>query len=154
EREQAQGLPQPSGGRKEYHDDEGKVTKAYEWFGYKLHLLVDVKHEVALAFHISDTRMADGHGIAALVEQAEANLPQGRIQTLAYDKAADEIKVHECLHEHQIKPVIQARSLWKCEQEKVLRVGLPVVYDEAGTVYCYDTQSEPPLRRKMAYIGH
>jgi hypothetical protein len=44
-----QGLPQPSGGKKEYKDEAGNVTEVYEWFGYKLHLLVDVKHEVALA---------------------------------------------------------------------------------------------------------
>src|SRR5205823_6482581 len=44
--EQTQGLPQPSGGRKEYKDDNGTITKIVEWFGYKLHLLVDVKHEV------------------------------------------------------------------------------------------------------------
>jgi len=35
-------LPQASGGRKEYKDDEGKVVKVVEWFGFKLHLLVDV----------------------------------------------------------------------------------------------------------------
>src|SRR5207302_2973808 len=29
--EPRQGLPQPSGRRKEYRDDEGKVTKVYEW---------------------------------------------------------------------------------------------------------------------------
>ncbi len=34
-----EGLPQASGGRKEYKDDEGKVTKVIEWFGFKLHLL-------------------------------------------------------------------------------------------------------------------
>src|SRR5580693_1196148 len=38
-----EGLPQASGGRKEYKDDEGKVTKVVEWFGFKLHLIVDVK---------------------------------------------------------------------------------------------------------------
>ena len=31
--EKAEGLPQASGGRKEYKDDEGKVTKVVEWFG-------------------------------------------------------------------------------------------------------------------------
>jgi hypothetical protein len=31
-------------------DAEGKVTKVFEWFGYKLHLIVDVKHEVALVY--------------------------------------------------------------------------------------------------------
>jgi hypothetical protein len=34
-REVEQGLPQPSGGRKEHKDDDGKVTKVVEWFGYE-----------------------------------------------------------------------------------------------------------------------
>jgi hypothetical protein len=148
-----EGLPQPSGGRKEYQDDQGKVVKVYEWFGYKLHLLVDVKHEVALAYHISDTKRGDNEGIEPLVEQAEANLGEGRIETLAYDKAADDAKVHETLHGHHIKPVIQMRALWKEEKERSLRVGLPLVYDEAGTVFCYDTVSEPPVKKQMACIG-
>ena len=152
--EQAQGLPQPSGGRKEYKNDDGTVTKVYEWFGYKLHLLVDVKHELAVAYHISDTKLGDNQGIEPLVVQAEANLPPDRIETLAYDKAADDIKVHELLYEHQIRPVIEVRHLWKDETEKVLRPGLPVVYDEAGTVFCYDTCSVVPVQRKMASIGH
>jgi hypothetical protein len=28
-----------------------------------------------------------------------------------------------------------------------------VVYDESGTVYCYDKASDPPVRHRMAYIG-
>ena len=38
-------LPQPTGGRKEYRDDDDNVSKVYEWFGYKFHLLVDVRYE-------------------------------------------------------------------------------------------------------------
>lgn len=157
--ETAQGLPQPTGGRKEYKDDEGRVVKVVEWFGYKLHLLVDVRHEVALAYDISDTKPGDNERVEALVEQAQANLPPSRIQTLAYDKAADDEKVHEILHRHGIKPVIQNRALWPKEgdQEKVLpggRYPLQLVYDEAGTVHCYDTVSDPPVRHRMAYIGY
>lgn len=152
--EAAQGLPQPTGGRKEYKDDEGKVTKVYEWFGYKLHLLVDVDNEVSLAYAITDTKAGDNELIEPLVLQAQANLPKGRIETLAYDKAADDKKVHQMLSEHDVKPVIQIRQMWKDEKEKPLRVGLPVVYDEAGTVSCYDTHSEPPIQRKMAYVGY
>src|SRR5438552_1582734 len=70
-----QGLPQPSGGRKEYKDDAGKLREVYEWFGYKLHLLVDVRHEVALAYHVTDTKAGDNERAGALVAQAEANLP-------------------------------------------------------------------------------
>jgi hypothetical protein len=152
------GLPQASGGRKEYTDDDGKVTRVVEWFGYKLHLLVDVRHEVVLAYHISDTKTGDNECIATLVEQAQANVPANRIETLAYDKAADDSKVHEALHEAGIKPLIQNRACWPKdgEQEKVIggRVPLHVVHDEAGTVYCYDTVSQTPVRRAMSYAGH
>jgi hypothetical protein len=156
--EVADGLPQASGGRKEYKDDQGTVTKVVEWFGYKLHLLVDATHEVVLGYHISDTKAGDNECIGELVEQAQANLPPGRIKTLAYDKAADDVKVHELLHEAEIAPVIQNRACWHKdgEQEQVIggRVPLHVVHDEAGTVYCYDTVSPVPVRRAMSYAGH
>ncbi|MFO0888996.1 MAG: transposase [Isosphaeraceae bacterium] len=156
-REAAEGLPQASGGRKEYKDDDGTVTKVVEWFGYKLHLIVDVRHEVVLAYRVTDTKAGDGETLPGLLEQAEANLPPGRIETLAYDKAADTTDVHEALASRGIVPVIQARALWKEEPERPLpgRHGRTnLVHDEAGTVYCYDTRSEPPVRHRMAYIGH
>lgn len=155
--ERRQGLPQPSGGRKEYTDDQGQVTKVVEWFGYKLHLLVDVRHEVALAYHITDTQAGDNERVPALVAQAHANLPAGRMETLAYDKAADDEKVHACLRTYRIKPLIQNRSLWKDEPERPLpggRYPLQLVHDEAGTVFCYDTVSDPPVRHKMSYVGY
>jgi hypothetical protein len=120
EAEAKDGLPQPTGGRKEYKDDDGTVTKVVEWFGYKLHLLVDVKHEVVLSFHITDTKTGDNEMIEDLVQQAKANLPEDRIETLAYDKAADDRKVHEMLHEEGIKPLIQNRTFKVEEEEKVL----------------------------------
>jgi hypothetical protein len=158
--ERQQGLPQPSGGKKEYKDDTGKVVKVVEWFGYKQHLLVDVKHEVPLAYHLTDTRVGDNERIGPLLDQARANLPADRvIRTLAYDKAADDVKVHERLHQEKIKPLIQNRTLWQDERERPLpgpadRYPLQIVHDEAGTVYCYDTVSDPPRRHLLAYIGH
>jgi hypothetical protein len=152
-----EGLPQASGGRKEYKDDEGKVTKVIEWFGFKLHLIVDVKHEVVLAYKITDTKAGDGETLPTLLEQAEANLPADRIETLAYDKAADGDAVHELLSGKGITPLIQMRSLWQTEPERMLpgHDGTSnVVYDEEGTIYCYDKVSDPPVRHKMAYIGH
>jgi len=152
-----QGLPQPSGGRKEYKDDDGKVTKVVEWFGYKLHLLVDVRHEVSLAYHVTDTKAGDNERVGALVEQAQANLPPGRIETLAYDKAADDEQVHQVLNTAGVKPVIQNRALWREEPERPLpggRFPLHLVHDEAGTVHCYDAVSDPPVRHPMSYVGY
>jgi hypothetical protein len=151
------GLPVPAGGRKEYTDDAGKVVKVVSWFGYKFHLLVDVGHEVILAYRISSTKMGDNELLPELIQQAQANLPPERIQTVAYDKAADDDTVHDFLADVGVKPVIQNRSLWKTEPERLLpgHDGTSnVVYDEAGTVYCYDKVSEPPVRHRMSYIGH
>ena len=114
------GLPQPGGGRKEYLDAEGKVERVVEWFGYKLHLLVDVRHELALAYWITEPAVGDNQMIAALLEQARANLPEGRIESLAYDKAADDEAVHRLLHKAGIKPLIENRALWKGEPERML----------------------------------
>jgi Transposase DDE domain/Transposase domain (DUF772) len=151
------GLPQASGGRKEYTDDDGKVTEVIEWFGFKLHLIVDIKNEVALSYEITDTKAGDGETLPAVLGQARANLPADRIRTLAYDKAADTEDVHRELNRAEITPVIQMRALWKTEPERMLpgHDGTSnVVHDELGTIYCYDKVSEPPIRHKMSFIGH
>ena len=143
------GLPQPAGGRKEYKDDDGKVVKVVEWFGYKLHLLVDVRHELALAYQITEPAVGDNQMIEALLEQARSNLPIGRIESLAYDKAADDEAVHRLLHAAGIKPLIENRTLWKSEPERMLpgHTGRSnLVYDESGTIHCYDKVSNPPVR--------
>lgn len=151
------GLPLPSGGRKEYRDDSGKVTKVVEWFGYKGHLLVDVKHEVVLSWEITSTKTSDNEMIRPLIQQAKNCLPENRIKTLAYDKASDDVAIHELLRDEDIKPVIEIRRCWK-NQTEMLVPGQEqrgnIVHDEAGTLFCVDTKSEPPVRHKMAYMGH
>ena len=155
--EKAAGLAQANGGRKEYVDDTGKVTKVLEWFGYKLHLLVDVKHEVALAYKVTSANAPDNGQIEDLLGQGQGNVPAGRMETLAYDKVADDAEVHALLGEAGIRPVIENRRLWKDQTEQILpghAAGTNIVYDEAGTIHCYDLMAEPPVRRKMAYIGY
>jgi hypothetical protein len=152
-----EGLPQATGGRKEYKDDAGQVTKVVEWFGFKLHLVVDVKHEVVLSYDVTDTKAGDGETLPTILEQAQNNLPADRIKTLAFDKAADSEDVHKLLSDEGITPLIQMRSLWQGEPERMLpgHDGTSnVVYTEDGTIYCYDKVSEPPVRHPMAYIGH
>ena len=146
------GLPQPDGAIKQYLDDEGKVLKTYQWFGYKFHLLVDAVHEVVLAFKLTSASGSDSIQLPDLLDQAQRVLPAGRIKTLAYDKAADNEPVHALLDGHAIKPVIEVRGLWKDKQEELISGN--VVYDEAGTVYCYDMTQEVAVRRKMSFMGH
>ena len=115
-----EGLAEASGGRKEYTDDAGNVVRVVEWFGHKLHLLVDVRHEVATAYAVTDTKAGDGETLPGVLDQAMNNLPAGRIRTLAYDKAADSDEVHKVLGKKKIKALIQNRSLWKVDLERPL----------------------------------
>ena len=150
-------LPEPTEGRKEYVDEQGKVVRVCEWFGYKLHMLVHTVHEVAVAYAVSSANVGDNEMIGQLLDEAVRNLPKDRIETLAYDRAADDSKVHEDLARRGIKPVIENRRLWKEELERMLpgHDGRSnIVYDESGTIYCYDKVSDPPVRRQMAYIGY
>ena len=56
-------------------------------------LAVDVKPEVALAWNITKATASDGATIPDLLGGIDRVLPQRRMQTLAYDKAADYGKV-------------------------------------------------------------
>jgi len=150
-------LPQPDGARKEYRDDTGKVVKVYAWFGYKFHLLVDVKHEVVLAYQVTAATTNDAEMLPVLLAKAQKVLPEGRIASLAYDKAADDEKTHALLHGAHIKPVIQNRALWKEEPERKLPghgAESNVVHDEGGTLYCYDQTAAAPVKHKMGFMGY
>ena len=158
--QEASSLPQPNGGRKEYKDESGKVVKAYEWFGYKFHLLVDVKYEVVVAYQFTSAAgegTGDSSVLPRVLEQAQRVLPQGRIETLAFDKAADDEKTHQLLIEQDIRPLIEIRQMWKGEAERMLPGhdgNSNVVYDEAGTIFCYDKVSAIPVKHKMSHVGY
>lgn len=152
-----QSLPAADGGRKEILDESGLVKSVFEWHGYKLGLVVDVRHEVALSYEIESASVPDNKLMPALAEGVREVLPDGRMETMAYDKACDDEQTHRFLEGLDIKPLIETRSMWKDERERMLPghgAGSNVVYDEAGSVYCYDVESHPPIRRHMAYIGH
>ncbi len=98
---------------------------------------MDVKHEVVLSYEITDTKAGDGEALPVTLKQAEANLPAKRIETLAYDKAADSDDVHELLSGKGITPLIQMRVLWQGEPERMLPGHdgpSNVVYTEDGTI--------------------
>lgn len=159
-------LARPSGGKKEYRDDNGTVTEVYQWFGYKFHLIVDVKHEVVLAYDITTANQSETTVLPDIVRQAIENLHPAqsqhditneRIETLSYDKAADSSEIHQFLNDRNIKPVIQLRNMWHDDEPERLFAcddgNSNIVYDQAGTVYCYDKLSDPVVRHKMAFIG-
>jgi len=62
----ADGIAAPGAGHKEYIDDDRKGTHLLEWFGYKLHVLCDTRHEVAFACKITPASAADNEQFCEL----------------------------------------------------------------------------------------
>lgn len=151
-------LPQPCGGRKEYRDDDGTVAKVVEWYGYKLHLVVDARHEVALAYRVTGANDDDAGTLPRVLDDALAALPPGRMRTLAYDKAADGAPFHQAMAARTVKPVVQLRRQWRGEPYRELPGNadrpVPVCHDEVGTVFCQATEDGVPVYREMYYRGY
>jgi hypothetical protein len=102
-------------GTKAYEDEQGEMKKVSHWFGYKLHLLVDAKYELPLAYEVTRASEADSPRlmpmVEALSEQHEALYE--RTATLAADKAYDDGEDKAALwEEHGIAPLIPARDCY------------------------------------------
>lgn len=149
-------LPIANGGRKEYYNEKGEVEKVHEWFGFALHLIIDRIHEVVIDWELTDANTHDATVLPDLLKRTVENLPEDRAKTLAYDKAADSAEIHETCDDVGVRAVIPIRELWKDEKERVLpgHEGENFVYDEEGTIYCYDMSGPEPVRRTMAFVGY
>lgn len=129
--------------------------KVKSWFGYKLHLVVDANWELPVAFEVtraSSSEMPEAHRLLHRLDERHPELLDGCESFLA-DKGLDDGKLIERLwDDHQIKPVIAIRNMWKDgEATRLVTGACNVVYDSNGTVYCHCPKSDE--RREMAYGG-
>lgn len=162
--------PEAAWGTKTYRgtDANGKPwEKLRRWFGYQLHLVVDARHELPLAFEVQPASASEVTRIVPMVEALASTHPEiaRRCQTLAADRGLDAGDVNRALwQEHGIKPVIDSRRLWKDEKREagydasreITRALDPqstdtVVYSERGRVYCVCPATG--TQRAMAFWG-
>jgi len=123
----------------------GSDGKAWEkvryWFGFKLHLVVDARHELPLAYEVTKASVNDGPRLLPMIERLDGRHP-GIVRDadhLSADKAYDSRDNLETLQErYGIRPLIDTRDGWKDgEVTRPLFTGRAdcVVYDVRGTVY-------------------
>ena len=112
------------------------MTKVVEWFGFKLHLIVDVKHEVVLSYKVTDTKAGDGETLPVVLEQAEANLPRiGSRPQLTTRRPAHRRRTLQLLCRAESSNPNAVAQLWQIDPERMLPghdSTSNVVYDEAG----------------------
>jgi hypothetical protein len=146
-------------GKKAYHgkrEDGTLWEKVVTWFGYKIHLLVDTKYEMPIGYAVTRASASDTKHLLPLVEEVKKkHLEIYRdIDKAAADKGYDsEENCRRLYDEHEIKPVIDIRRMWRDKETKLLDSGCAdnIVYDEVGTVYCICPKTGE--QRPMSYGG-
>ncbi|MFH0980796.1 MAG: transposase [Planctomycetota bacterium] len=147
--------PDADWGTKSYRgvNANGKAwDKTKRWFGYQLHLIVDSNHELPVAFEVMRASTSEVTRLLPMVERLTQVHPTvvDRCTVLTADRGLDSGPVNTVLWEdHQIKPVIDCRRLWKEEkaeqgydpEKEITRALDPkivdtIVYTERGDLRC------------------
>lgn len=168
--------PKPSDGRRdidaewgekkkqEKREDGTLYEKVTQWFGYKLHLVVDAVYDLPVAYEVRKASESEFSVIPEQIEKLAERHPEmlGVCEAFLYDKGGDDTKIITSLwDDHGIKPVIAIRNCWRDGETTRLVDGTRnVVYDYEGKVYCLCPRTlkarksgEADKQREMAYGG-
>jgi len=99
----------------------GSKNEKYYWFGYKLHLAVDVRYELPVAFTVTPANVHDSIQAAPLLEQRDQRLLDAQLATVGTpvlspltqvmaDKAYDSAAICQAVLDRGAMPVIPLRK--------------------------------------------
>lgn len=107
--------PDANIGTKAYwNEEDGAFKELKQWFGYKLHLVVDANYELPMAYELTTASVGESPRLMPLIESMEKTHPEilARTETLAadrgYDDGADKAAL---LDDYGIKPIIDVRDM-------------------------------------------
>ena len=121
---------------------------------------MDSKYELPLAFEIGVASSSDMTHLLPLVEDVQTHHPEihADINEASADKGYDSAENNTALYDdHDIKPVIDTRKLWKTKKMETLYPERYDVfsYDESGQLYCtcpYEQRGQDETR-ELAFVG-
>lgn len=136
------------------HPDGGKWETVKSWFGFKLHLIVDAEYELPVDFKITRASASDLTVGKEMIE--DLTLRRRYLLDNAHfflgDRAYDDTDLIANLwDQHNIKPVIDIRDLWKVDGARAVYGHRNVSHDYKGTVYCHCPDQW--VKRPMAFGG-
>jgi hypothetical protein len=146
-------------GIKEYsgvREDGTLWSSKKKCFGFKIHLLVDTKYELPVAFSLTPANGSDvKHGESLMKKIIGDDTKRHIAEKCGYfmaDKAYDDEDFADMLSKEGIRTLIDKRNLQKSEPEKeVPGSGGCRYYDDFGDVFCYSP--EMGKRHRMVPVG-
>jgi hypothetical protein len=136
------------------NEDGSDGASVKKCFGFKMHVLVDTKYELPVAFINSGAAGSDIVWGKKLLESIADTRPHviEKCQYLMADRGYDDTKFILWLKGKEIKAIIDKRYLWSEDEEKELPDGSGRYYNEAGEVFCYSENKKE--RHRMIPSGY
>jgi len=131
-------------------DDGTRWQKTKIWFGYRLHLIVDAKYEIPVAYEVTKASISEKKVMRRLIAKLNEDIIKS-CKFFLLDKGYDDVKLIKKFYDgYKIKPIIDIRNMWKDpDQTRVLDKN--IVYNYKGTISCYcPVKGEP---KEMAFKG-
>jgi len=136
--------------------DEKTYVTIKSWFGYRMHLIVDAKYELPVAYEVTKASCSEqvvmSEMIAKLSKTHESITKKCHIFTA--DRGYDSQKLNKSLYdEYGIKPVIDMTNQWKDKEEiRMFENRHNIVgYNNKAQIFCYDPKTGE--RHMMQYEG-
>ena len=134
-----------------YNDKNGnlQVKKEYH-FGFKAHLICDVKTELPIAYSVLTANSDEKKAMIDLIGKMPALLT-GRMEHLMLDRGYDSTGMIRAAKGAGIIPIVDIRNCWKDGEATKQYKDTDMVYDFRGNVYMVDEKGE---QRRMHYEGY
>ena len=148
--------PDADWGKHETHGVDAKTgrswTKVKTWFGYGLHLIADVEHEIPVWFEVTKASASEHPALSAGVDGLFGEEPElaARCADFCADRGLDAGPLRKKLWDvYEVRPLVDTRETWREEKaepgydpaEPILRSlaadgGGNVLHSEKGEVSC------------------
>lgn len=109
------------------------VTKTYWFFGYRVHLIVDAKHELPLLFKVTPASNGEPTEAKALLQKMPAWLKKQALFLMA-DRGYDGTEFIQLVERKTIQPIVDIKNMWKGEETKQYKE-TDFIYNYKGEVF-------------------
>ena len=142
--------------KKEYHwtDSNGKKqTRAEYHFGFKTHILCDVKSELPIGYSVTAANADERAEMLKILDSAVISDEYRRAvaRHLMLDRGYDSGPLIKTVKDAGIIPVVDIRNAWKDGEATKQYKDTNIVYDYKGAVYYVDDKCDLV---KMKYEGY
>jgi len=134
-----------------YNDKNGieQVKKEYH-FGFKAHIICDVKTELPIAFSVLAANSDEKKAMMGILEKMPYQMIN-RMDYLMLDRGYDSTEMIHTVKSAGIIPIVDIRNCWKDGETTKQYKDTDIVYDYQGNVFFVDDKGE---QRRMHYEGY